>query len=127
MENKRIDIKNDLIEWIENTYDLEILQKISDLKNSIESSSLISDINSHTLTKDNFDEQFAAGMTSEELMENVAAHIESIGLGETSSVVSDSQAEYIVKDDFDERFVNGMSSENARKESKKRVREWWGK
>ena len=122
MENKRIDIKNDLIEWIENTYDLEILQKISELKNSIESSSLISDINFHTLKKDNFDEQFAAGMTSEELMENVAAHIESIGLGETSSVVSDSQAEYIVKDDFDERFAKGISSQEMRKRTIEHIR-----
>ena len=122
-----IEIKNELIEWIENTYDLGILQNISDLKNSLESSSLNSDINSQTLTKDNFDEQFAAGMTSDELMENIAAHIESINLEEPSSVVSDIDAEYVVKDDFDERFAEGLSSEKARKESKKRVREWWGK
>ena len=43
MENSVIEIKNDLIDWIENTFDLEILQKVLDLKKDIASSSLISD------------------------------------------------------------------------------------
>ena len=127
MENSLIQIKNELIEWIENTYDVEILQKIAAIKNDMEQSSLISDINSERIAENNFDEQFAAGMTCDELMENIAAHIESINLEEPSSVVSDIDAEYVVKDDFDERFAEGLSSEKARKESKKRVREWWGK
>ena len=125
MENSIVDVKSELIEWIENTFDLEILQKLIDLKN--ETKSLISDTKSKALQENNFDEQFAAGMTSDELMENIAAHIESINLEEPSSVVSDIDAEYVVKDDFDERFAEGLSSEKSRKESKKRVREWWGK
>ncbi|MBF8456633.1 hypothetical protein IV494_05500 [Kaistella sp. G5-32] len=127
MENSMIDTKNDLIEWIENTFDLEILQKIVDLKSGIESSSLISDINSETSIKDDFDEQFAAGMTSDELMENITAHMETMAEEEPSSVVSDTQSEYAVKDDFDERFAKGLNSEDARKQSKEKVREWWGK
>ena len=121
-----IEIKNDLIDWIENTFDLEILQKVLDLKKDIASSSLISDINSETIEKDDFDQQFAAGMNSDELMENIASHIESIN-SEKSSVVSDTKAEYAVKDDFMERFAKGITSQKAREESKKRVREWWGK
>lgn len=126
MENSVIEIKNELIEWIQNIFDPEMLQKIMDLKNTIESSSLIAEINSEIPVENNFDEQFAAGMSSDELMENIASHIESIN-SEKSSVVSDTKAEYTVKDDFEERFAMGTTSQKAREESKKRVREWWGK
>ena len=126
MENSVIEIKNELIEWIQNIFDPEMLQKVMDLKNTIESSSLIAEINSEIPVENNFDEQFAAGMSSDELMENIASHIESIN-SEKSSVVSDTKAEYTVKDDFEERFAMGTTSQKAREESKKRVREWWGK
>lgn len=121
MEKSMIEIKNELIDWIENTFDRELLQKILELKN--ENSSLISDINSEEILENNFDEQFAAGMTSDELLENVAAHMESIAEQENTSVVSDNSAEYAVKDDFDERFARGLSSE----ESRKRTREFISK
>ena len=126
MENSVIEIKNELIEWIQNIFDPEMLQKVMDLKNTIESSSLIAEINSEIPVENNFDEQFAAGMSSDELMENIASHIESIN-SEKSSVVSDTKAEYAVNDDFMERFAMGTTSQKAREESKKRVREWWGK
>ena len=126
MENSVIEIKNELIEWIQNIFDPEILQNVMNLKNEIESSSLIAEINSEIPVENNFDEQFAAGMSSDELMENIASHIESIN-SEKSSVVSDTKAEYAVKDDFMERFAMGTTSQKAREESKKRVRDWWGK
>ena len=126
MENSVIEIKNELIEWIQNIFDPEMLQKIMDLKNKVESSSLIAEINSEIPVENNFDEQFAAGMSSDELMENIASHIESIN-SEKSSVVSDTKSEYAVKDDFEERFAKEITSQKAREESKKRVREWWGK
>ena len=126
MENSVIEIKNELIEWIQNIFDPEILQKIMDLKNKVESSSLIAEINSEIPVENNFDEQFAAGMSSDELMENIASHIESIN-SEKSYEVSDTKSEYAVKDDFEERFAKGITSQKAREESKKRVREWWGK
>ena len=81
MENPIIEIKQELIEWVKNTDDLETIQAILDLKNS----------------------------------------------QEPSFVVSDIQSEYAVKDDFEERFAMGITSQKAREESKKRVREWWGK
>ena len=124
MEKSIIDIKNELIEWIENSFDLEILQKILDMINGMEPTSLIADINSEKVLEDNFDQQFAAGMTSDELMENIVAHLETIDAEEPSSVVSDTQSEYAVKDDFDERFAKGLTLEKAREESKKKVREW---
>lgn len=110
-----IEIKNDLIEWIESTYDLEILQKFLDLKNNEGVSTLISEINADKVVEDDFDQQFAAGMTPDELMENIAAHIESISSEDPSSVFSDIQSEYVLKDDFDERFSKGISSEESRK------------
>lgn len=127
MEKSMIDIKNELIEWIENSFDLEILQKILDMKNGMESTSLIADINSENVIQDNFDQQFAAGMTSDELMENIAAHLETLDAEEPSSVVSDTKSEYTVKDDFDDRFEKAVTLKKAREESKKKVREWWEK
>ncbi len=115
MEKSLIEIKNELIEWVENTFDREILQKAIDLKN--ETPSLISDINSGKLSEKNFDEQFAAGMNSDELMENIAAHIESIASDETP-VVSDVEAEYAVKDDFEERFARGLTMDESRKRTR---------
>lgn len=72
------DIKNELIEWIESTYESELLQKMLDIKNCAVSSSFIANINSDTVIQDDFDQQFAAGMTSDELLENIAAHIRTI-------------------------------------------------
>ena len=114
MENSVIGLKNELIEWIQNIFDPEMLQKVMDLKNTIESSSLIAEINSEIPVENNFDEQFAAGMSSDELMENIASHIESIN-SEKSSVVSDTKAEYTVKDDFEERFAKGLTLEESKK------------
>lgn len=114
MENSVIEIKNELIEWIQNIFDPEMLQKVMDLKNTIESSSLIAEINSEIPVENNFDEQFAAGMSSDELMENIASHIESIN-SEKSSVVSDTKAEYTVKDDFEEWFAKGLTLEESKK------------
>lgn len=122
MEKSMLELKNELIDWIKNTFDQEILEKIFDLKNSSENSSLISDINSETIIENDFDEQFAAGMNSDELLENIAAHMESIAAGESSSVVSDSQSKYAVKDDFDERFAKGISSQEMRRRTIEHIR-----
>ena len=84
MENSIIEIKKEVIGWVRNLDDLEMLQKILDLKNNNESASLISDINSQTIVKDDFDEQFAAGMSSDELLENIAAHLETMASEEPS-------------------------------------------
>lgn len=118
MGNPMIEKKKELIEWINKLEDLVLIQKMLDLKNSAETSSLIADINSETIIENDFDEQFAAGMTSDELMENIAAHLESIATEVPSSVVSDSQSEYAVKDDFDERFSKGLTPAQSRKRTR---------
>lgn len=81
MKNPIFEAKKELIEWVKNLDELETIQQLLNLKNGKNS---------------NF-------------------------------AVNESEVEYAVKDDFDERFAKGMSSENARTESKRRVREWWGK
>ena len=81
MENSTIQIKKELIEWVKNLDDLEVLSQLIEMKEKDESISL----------------------------------------------VSEEQAEFLVKDDFDERFAKGLTSEEARRESKRLVREWWGK
>ena len=60
-------------------------------------------------------------------LETMQKLLELKNFDEPASLVSDAQSEYSTEDDFDERFAKGMSSENARKESKKRIREWWDK
>ena len=127
MENSIIDLKNDLIEWIENTFDTEILQKVVDLKNNFESSSLISDINTEIPVENNFDQQFAAGMTSDELMENIATHLESISSEEPSSVGSDIQSQSAIKNDFNERFAEGIPSQEMRSRTIEYIRSLPGK
>ena len=78
MENSALTMRKELITWIEKLQDEEILGKIMKLKNDFDLSALSSEINSEPILKENFEEQFAAGMTSEELLENVAAHLETI-------------------------------------------------
>jgi len=81
MENPIIIYKKELIEWIKNLDDLEVLSHLIELKD-----------------------------------------------GDISvSKVCEPQAEYAVKDDFEERFAKGLTLEESRAESKRRIREWWGK
>lgn len=78
MNNSIVETKNELTKWIENLDDFNILQEVLKLKNDNISSILMADINSESTVVNDFVEQFAAGMTSDELMENIAAHLESI-------------------------------------------------
>jgi hypothetical protein len=80
-ENPILETKTELMKWISNLDDLEILSELMDFKEK----------------------------------------------NRNANCVEETQVEYEVVDDFDEGFAKGMSSENARTESKKRVREWWGK
>ena len=80
MENPILQYKTELIDWIKNLDDLEILSQLIILKEK-----------------------------------------------EKNTSVAETKAEYLVKDDFEERFAKGLSMEESRAESKRRVREWWGK
>ena len=76
MENPIIEIKQELIEWVKNTDDLETIQAILDLKNSQEPSCVVSDIQSEYAVKDDFEERFAKGLTLEESKKRTIDFIE---------------------------------------------------
>jgi hypothetical protein len=78
MENPIIEIKQELIEWVENIDDLETIQAILDLKNSQEPSCVVSDIQSEYAVKDDFEERFAKGLTLEESKKRTFDFIENL-------------------------------------------------
>ena len=78
MENPIIEIKQELIEWVENIDDLETIQAILDLKNSQEPSFVVSDIQSEYAVKDDFEERFAKGLTLEESKKRTFDFIENL-------------------------------------------------
>ena len=78
MENPMIEIKQELIEWVENIDDLETIQAILDLKNSQEPSCVVSDIQSEYAVKDDFEERFAKGLTLEESKKRTFDFIENL-------------------------------------------------
>ena len=45
----------------------------------------------------------------------------------SKNFLAEPQTEYQVKDDFDERFAKGYTLEESKAETKRRIREWWGK
>ena len=48
-------------------------------------------------------------------------------LDSSETSMNTSQIEFKDIDDFEEKFAKGFNSEQAREESKRRIREWWGK
>ena len=78
MKNPIIEIKQELIEWVKNTDDLETIQAILDLKNSQEPSFVVSDIQSEYAVKDDFEERFAKGLTLEESKKRTFDFIENL-------------------------------------------------
>jgi len=41
--------------------------------------------------------------------------------------VNEPKTEYALKDDFEERWSKGYTCQQSRKETKRRIKEWWGK
>lgn len=78
MENPIIDAKKELIEWIGKIDDLNTIQELFDLKNKDNQYELVAETKPEYAVKDDFDERFAKGMSGEELIKRVYAHIESL-------------------------------------------------
>lgn len=78
MANSISQSREELIKWISDLDDKLIIQKMLNLKSENLKSSEITKANDEKIQKNDFDQQFAAGMTSEELLENVFTHIETI-------------------------------------------------
>lgn len=77
MENSFKNIKKELLVWIENSTDFETLSRLLEIKNSTAKTPDFSEEDDLNLKID-YDEQFAAGMSPDELLENIAAHLETL-------------------------------------------------
>lgn len=78
MKNPILDAKTDLMKWISNLDDLDVLSELMEFKEkNMEADCFHEPVADYTIA-DDFAEQFAAGMTSDELLENVFAHIDTL-------------------------------------------------
>ncbi|QOW09626.1 hypothetical protein Q73A0000_04215 [Kaistella flava (ex Peng et al. 2021)] len=78
MENPILDLKKEIIIWVNNLDDLDILSELIELKSKDKSIPLISEARSEYAVKDDFDERFAKGMSSTESRKRTKAFIESL-------------------------------------------------
>ena len=128
MENPILELKRELIQWVNLLDDLDVLSDLKEMKDKDQFIPLLPNSSMDDSVKTDFDEQFAAGMSSDELLENIASHLETMASEETPTIVSDIEAEYAVKDDFDERFAKGISIQEMRRRTIEHIRSLpWGK
>ncbi|MCD1116922.1 hypothetical protein [Chryseobacterium turcicum] len=78
MENPILDAKRELIQWIKEMDELEDIAELLEIKNKMVSSGVVAESQAEYAVKDDFDERFAKGISGEELMKRVYAHIESL-------------------------------------------------
>lgn len=78
MENSILSKKEEIQRWVGNLNDSDVIQQLLDIKYKNEEALPIFNSSDEKIHNVDFDQQFAAGMTSEELLENVFAHIETI-------------------------------------------------
>jgi hypothetical protein len=78
MENSILEAKKELIQWIKEMVELEDIAELLEMKKRKTSINQVAEPQSEYAVKDDFDERFAKGMTGEELMRKVYAHIESL-------------------------------------------------
>ena len=78
MEKGILEAKKEIIEWVGNLEDLGVIQQLLDLKIQKNLPSQAFESPAEDAFGSDFDQQFAAGMTSEELLENVSTHIKNL-------------------------------------------------
>ncbi len=78
MEDPIFEAKKELINWIREMDDLEKIQELLDLKNSENQNTIVAETQAEYAIKDDFDERFAKGISGDELLQRVYAHIESL-------------------------------------------------
>ncbi|MBC7557241.1 MAG: hypothetical protein H7195_09810 [Chryseobacterium sp.] len=76
MENPILDAKKEIIDWVKNLDELETIQELLDLKNANNANFQLSEPELEYAVKDDFDERFAAGMSSEEARKRTREFIE---------------------------------------------------
>jgi hypothetical protein len=78
MENPIIEIKQELIEWVKNTNDLEELSELMKLKEMYALIPLVAESQTEYLAKDDFDERFEKGIPHKEMKRRTLKYIESL-------------------------------------------------
>ncbi|MFC6268565.1 hypothetical protein [Frigoriflavimonas asaccharolytica] len=78
MKNPILEYRKELINWVNNLDDLEILSELLALKGKDKSIPLVSEPQEEYAVADDFDERFAKGMTGEEFREKIIEHIDSL-------------------------------------------------
>ncbi|AYN02148.1 hypothetical protein [Chryseobacterium sp. 3008163] len=78
MGNPIIEAKKELIQWIKEMDELEEIAELLEIKNRMISNGVVAEAQAEYVAKDDFDEKFAMGISGEELMKRVYAHIESL-------------------------------------------------
>lgn len=78
MEDPIFEAKKELINWIREMDDLDKIQELLDLKNSENQNIIVAENQVEYAIKDDFDERFAKGISGDELLQRVYAHIESL-------------------------------------------------
>ena len=78
MENPILKAKKELIHWVNNLDDLDVLSELLELKEKEKSIPLVSDTQAEYVVKDDFDERFAKGLTLEESKKRTFDFIESL-------------------------------------------------
>lgn len=78
MEDPIFEGKKELISWIREMDDLDKIQELLDLKNSENQNIKVAETHAEYAIKDDFDERFTKGISGDELLQRVYAHIESL-------------------------------------------------
>ncbi|MGE6396068.1 hypothetical protein [Chryseobacterium scophthalmum] len=78
MENPILEAKKELIQWIKDMDELDDIAELLEIKNRKNSIHQVAEYQAEYAVKDDFDERFARGITGEDLMRKVYAHIESL-------------------------------------------------
>ena len=78
MENPILKAKKELIHWISNLDDLDVLSELLELKDKDESIPLVSETQAEYGVKDDFDKRFTKGLTLEESKKRTFDFVESL-------------------------------------------------
>ncbi|KNB60242.1 MULTISPECIES: hypothetical protein [Chryseobacterium] len=78
MKDPIVEAKKELINWIREMDDLDKIQELLDLKNSENQNIIVAENQVEYAIKDDFDERFTKGISGDELLQRVYAHIESL-------------------------------------------------
>lgn len=78
MENPILEAKRELIQWIKEMDELEDIAELLEIKNRKTSVHQVAESQAEYAVKDDFDERFAKGLTSEESRRRTREFIESL-------------------------------------------------